>query len=70
MKIRLGNHEQVQSLLQFLRDHGSIAYATDNLEAVEALLPHASGQREAEELRALVEAWVTEHPDAEVDIEL
>ena len=67
MKIKLSNPALLGPLLTFLRGEGCVAYYEGS--GVEAVRPHSFGEREAEEIRAIVGRWRSEHPEALIELE-
>jgi hypothetical protein len=67
MKIRLSDPALLGDLLAFLRTEGCVAYYEGG--GVEAVRPRSFGEREAEELRAIVGRWRNEHPEALIELE-
>jgi hypothetical protein len=67
MKIKLSHPALLGDLLTFLREEGCVAYYEGN--GVEAVRPRSFGEREAEEIRAIVGRWRNEHPEALIELE-
>jgi hypothetical protein len=67
MKIKLSDSALLGDLLTFLREEGCVAYYEGN--GVEAVRPRSFGEREAEEIRAIVGRWRNEHPEALIELE-
>jgi hypothetical protein len=67
MKIKLSDHTLLGDLLTFLRKEGCVAYYEGN--GVEAVRPRSFGERESEELRAIVGRWRNEHPETLIELE-
>ena len=68
MRIRLTDEKLLADLLAFMRVSGCIAYYEAAAESIEVVRPHAFGEREANEIEALLKRWSTEHPEAEPEI--
>jgi hypothetical protein len=69
MQIRLDDPTLVADLLTFLRANGCIAYVVGQLDAIEAVRPHAFGRQEQDELRLVLERWRADHPEATFEVE-
>jgi hypothetical protein len=67
MKIKLSHPALLGDLLTFLREEGCVAYYEGT--GVEAVRPRSFGEREAEEIRAIVGRWRNEHPEALIELE-
>jgi hypothetical protein len=67
MKIKLSNPALLGDLLTFLRKEGCVAYYEGS--GVEAVRPRSFGEREAEEIRAIVGRWRNEHPEELIELE-
>jgi hypothetical protein len=67
MKIKLSHPALLGDLLTFLRQEGCFAYYEGS--GVEAVRPRSFGEREAEEIRAIVGRWRNEHPEALIELE-
>jgi hypothetical protein len=67
MKIKLSDPALLGGLLTFLREEGCFAYYEGN--GVEAVRPRSFGEREAEEIRAIVGRWRNEHPETLIEVE-
>jgi hypothetical protein len=67
MKIKLSDSALLGDLLTFLREEGCVAYYEGS--GVEAVRPRSFGEREAEEIRAIVGRWRNEHPEALIELE-
>jgi hypothetical protein len=66
MKIRLADESLLPDLLAFLRGEGCVAYYEGG--GIEAVRPHSFGEREATELRLVVNQWRNEHPEAQIEL--
>jgi hypothetical protein len=67
MKIKLSHPALLGDLLTFLRKEGCVAYYEGS--GVEAVRPRSFGEREAEEIRAIVGRWRNEHPEALIELQ-
>jgi hypothetical protein len=67
MKIKLSDSALLGDLLTFLREEGCVAFYEGS--GVEAVRPRSFGEREAEEIRAIVGRWRNEHPEALIELE-
>jgi hypothetical protein len=67
MKIKLSHPALLGDLLTFVRAEGCVAYYEGS--GVEAVRPRSFGEREAEEIRAIVGRWRNEHPEALIELE-
>jgi hypothetical protein len=67
MKIKLSDPALLGDFLTFLRQEGCVAYYEGS--GVEAVRPRSFGEREAEELRAIVGRWRNEHPETLIELE-
>jgi hypothetical protein len=67
MKIKLSHPALLGDLLTFLRQEGCVAYYEGS--GVEAVRPRSFGEREADEIRAIVGRWRNEHPEALIELE-
>jgi hypothetical protein len=67
MKIKLSDPALLGDLLTFLRKEGCVAYYEGS--GVEAVRLRSFGEREAEELRAIVGRWRNEHPETVIELE-
>lgn len=63
MEIRLNDSHHIPDLLSFLRASGCIAYLTGGVQVIEALLPSADGDEDAE-ISRLVHLWLAANPTA------
>ena len=68
MQIRLTDMKLLADLLAFMRASGCIAYYEAEADSIEAVRPHAFGEKEAAEIEVLLERWSGEHPEAQPEI--
>jgi hypothetical protein len=67
MRIKLSDPALLGDLVTFLRNEGYVAYYEGS--GVEAVRPRSFGEREAEEIRAIVGRWRNEHPETLIEVE-
>jgi len=66
MKIRLADESLLPDLLAFLRREGCVAFY--ECGGIEAVRPRSFGEREATELRLVINWWRNVHPEAQIDL--
>ena len=66
MKIKLADESLLADLLVFLRGEGCVAYYESG--GIEAVRLNSFGEREATELRLVVNRWRNEHPEAQIEL--
>jgi hypothetical protein len=66
MKLTLTDPSLLPDLLSHLRGNGCVAYYEGG--GIEAVRPHSFGAQEAQELRAIVQRWWAENPEAQIEM--
>jgi hypothetical protein len=64
MRLRVDDPSYVSALVSFLRERSCIAYVLDDQTTIEVIRPHSFGQREVDEIGAILRTWQMKLPGA------